>query len=112
MNSNTPVMYYPNATSLTNTMYLNNAMFFGMRSRQEDVNLRWGDIKNFKWRKFLEYPERSTKTRNGVTGENRAFTTKMFEDRGNPRCPVYMYQLYAEKRPDQMKLLDSPFTLG
>ncbi|KAJ8309919.1 hypothetical protein KUTeg_011784, partial [Tegillarca granosa] len=62
--------------------------------------------------KFLEYTERSTKTRTGVTSENRAFTPKMFEDRGNPRCPVYMYQLYAEKRPDQMKLPDSPFYIG
>ncbi|KAJ8311209.1 hypothetical protein KUTeg_011237 [Tegillarca granosa] len=73
--------------------------FFGMRSRQEHVNLRWGDIKVKRTsigEQFLEYPERSTKTHTVVTSENRAFTPKMFEE-GNPSCPVYIYQLYAEK---------------
>ncbi|CAC5423779.1 unnamed protein product [Mytilus coruscus] len=33
-----------NAKSLSNTVFLNNSMYFGMRSRTEHEHLRWGDV--------------------------------------------------------------------
>ncbi|XP_061180197.1 zinc finger MYM-type protein 3-like [Saccostrea echinata] len=104
-----------NPKALSNTVYLNNSMYFGMRSRTEHVNLRWGDIElkeTSTVEKFLELSERATKTRTGVTGETRAFAPKMFEEKGNPRCPVKMYLLYKRKRPDKMLTEDSPFYIG
>lgn len=90
-------------------------MYFGMRSRTEHVNLRWGDIElkeTSTGDRFLELSERATKTRTGVSGDTRAFAPKMFEDKGNPRCPVATYVLYKDKRPDKMQAEDSPFYIG
>eukprot|EP00105_Crassostrea_gigas_P002132 XP_011414559.1 PREDICTED: zinc finger MYM-type protein 3 isoform X2 [Crassostrea gigas] len=61
--------------SLINVLYLNNTMHFGMRSRTEHVNLRWGDVQQkvpSTGEEDLEYRERSTKTRTGVTSESRS----------------------------------------
>lgn len=73
--------------SLINVLYLNNTMHFGMRSRAEHVSLRWGDVQQkvtSTGEEYLEYRERSTKTRTGVTSESRSFAPKMFENRDNP----------------------------
>ena len=70
---------------MRNTVYLHNAMFFGMRSRTEHINLKWGDVElkeTSTGAKFLELSERATKTRKGVTGDTRGFAPKMFEDKG------------------------------
>lgn len=80
-------------------------MHFGMRSRAEHVSLRWGDVQQkvtSTGEEYLEYRERSTKTRTGVTSESRSFAPKMFENRDNPRCPVLAYKEFARRRPEQM----------
>lgn len=77
--------------SLINVLYLNNTMHFGMRSRAEHVSLRWGDVQQkvtSTGEEYLEYRERSTKTRTGVTSESRSFAPKMFENRGT-YCQIY-----------------------
>ncbi|CAC5377808.1 unnamed protein product [Mytilus coruscus] len=104
-----------NPRALTNTVFLNNSMFFGMRSRLEHQNLRWGDIDlktTSAGEKYLEFTERATKTRSGATSDARAFSPKMFENKGDPRCPVSLYLMYAGKRPEKMKADDSKFYVG
>ncbi|XP_062574710.1 uncharacterized protein LOC134236557 [Saccostrea cucullata] len=61
---------------------------------------------------YLEYAERATKTRTGITSDTRNFAPKMFEDRGNPRCPVLAYKEFANRRPEAMKKPESPFYIG
>ncbi|XP_062568066.1 uncharacterized protein LOC134230309 [Saccostrea cucullata] len=71
--------------SLMNVLYLNNTMHFGMRSRIEHVNLSRGDVTmkvTSTGEEYLEYAERATKTRTGITSDTRNFAPKMFEDRG------------------------------
>eukprot|EP00105_Crassostrea_gigas_P032800 XP_011455947.1 PREDICTED: uncharacterized protein LOC105348291 isoform X1 [Crassostrea gigas] len=101
--------------SLINVLYLNNTMHFGMRSRAEHVSLRWNGVQQkvtSTGEEYLEYRERSTKTRTGVTSESRSFAPKMFENRDNPRCPVLAYKEFARRRPEQMNNPESPFYLG
>ncbi|CAG2237633.1 unnamed protein product [Mytilus edulis] len=71
-----------NAQSLLNTVFLNNSMYFGMRSRTEHEHLRWGDVE--------------LKTTSS----------------GNQRCPIQMYLLYAQKRPVNMKEDEAKFYVG
>ncbi|CAC5413764.1 unnamed protein product [Mytilus coruscus] len=61
---------------------------------------------------YLEYTERARKTRSGATSDARAFPPKKFENKGNPRCPVNLYLMYAAKRPEKMKEDDSKFYIG
>ncbi|CAG2188645.1 unnamed protein product [Mytilus edulis] len=89
--------------------------FFEMRSRLEHENLRWGNIDlktTSAGEKYLEFTERATKTRSGATSDARAFSPKMFENKGDPRCPVSLYLMYAGKRPEKMKADDSKFYVG
>uniref|UniRef100_A0A8W8NP22 Tyr recombinase domain-containing protein n=1 Tax=Magallana gigas TaxID=29159 RepID=A0A8W8NP22_MAGGI len=87
--------------SLMNVLYLNNTMHFEMRSRAEHISLRLGDVQQkvtSTREEYLEYRERSTKTRTGVTN--------------NPRCPVLAYKEFARRRPEQMNSPNqSPFYL-
>ncbi|XP_062595369.1 uncharacterized protein KIAA1958-like, partial [Saccostrea cucullata] len=104
-----------NPKAVINTLYINNTLHFGMRSRLEHSNLRWGDVQvkiDTSGQKFLEFTERATKTRNGVVGGSRPYAPKMYEDKDNPRCPVAMYEFYAEKRPQTMLKKEDPFYLG
>ncbi|VDI81549.1 Hypothetical predicted protein [Mytilus galloprovincialis] len=90
-------------------------MYFGMRSRTEHEHLRWGDVElktTSSGERYLEYSERATKTRTGVNSDSRAFPPKMFEDKGNQRCPIQMYLLYAQKRPVNMKEDEAKFYVG
>lgn len=86
-----------------------------MRSRVEHVNLRWGDVQQkvtSTGEEYLEYRERSTKTRTEVTSESRSLGPKMFENRGNPRCPVLAYKEFARRGPEQIKNIELPFYIG
>ncbi|XP_071142948.1 uncharacterized protein [Mytilus edulis] len=110
------IIYFSgNAQSLLNTVFLNNSMYFGMRSRTEHEHLRWGDVElktTSSGERYLEYSERATKTRTGVNSDSRAFPPKMFEDKGNQRCPIQMYLLYAQNRPVNMKEDEAKFYVG
>ena len=57
-------MYIGNPRALINTMWLNLAIHFGLRGRQEHVNMLWGDMKlleDVNGIQYVEYNERSTK---------------------------------------------------
>ena len=60
-------------------------MHLGLRSNEVHSNLRWGDLElltNATGEEYLEYTERATKTRTGVTSDCRAFKPKMFAQPG------------------------------
>ena len=76
-----------------------------------------GDIKlkiSSDWTEYLELNQRQTKTR---TGENlsdvRRVTSKMFATNDNdPRNPVALYKMYAQKRPANFYDVNDPFYLA
>ncbi|XP_021371134.1 uncharacterized protein LOC110461792 [Mizuhopecten yessoensis] len=103
-----------NPTSLNNTIWWNNTTHFGLRSRQEHIDMKWGDVclkTSSDGQEYLEYSERSTKTRTGQ-GVGRPFNPKMFSVTDDLRCPVEVYKTYRSQRPEAMKAPESPFYLA
>ena len=78
--------------------------------------MRWGDVERKETADgtaFLEYNERQMKTRTGTDPKDScAVKPKMFALKGSDRDPVQAYDLYASKRPDDLKTPDSPFYLA
>ena len=76
----------------------------------------WGDVRLSQTstrQGYLEFNKRKTKTRSGNDPRNvRAITLKMFAVSKNEKCPVKAYEVYAEKRPAEMKTDDAPFYLA
>ena len=85
---------------------------FGFRGVQESKSLKWGDVtlKTGETGEFIEFNERTTKTRNGESG-HRAFQPKIFAT-NTDKCPVTAYKLFAKKRPESMLLPDAPFFIS
>ncbi|CAC5407211.1 unnamed protein product [Mytilus coruscus] len=101
-----------NPRALVHTMFLNNTLHFGMRTRLDRTELRWVDIElkqHSTGDEFLLYTERATKTRTGQSNDSRPFQPKMFSDPENPRCPVHAYNVFKDKRPAEMLKSESPF---
>ncbi|VDH94680.1 Hypothetical predicted protein [Mytilus galloprovincialis] len=104
-----------NPQSLVRTVWMNNTLHFGLRSREKHTTLRWGDIQmkaTTDGQQYLEHTERITKTRNGANLDTRAFQAKLFADIGNPRCPIQTYKQFLRRRPEDMVADDCPFYLG
>lgn len=62
-------------------MWLNTTVHIGLRGRQEHVQMLWGDIElntDNSGVQYLEFHERTTKTRQGVSRDTRAFSPKMY----------------------------------
>ena len=81
--------------------------------------MRWGDVQlqsSAEGTKFLEYTERKTKTRTGAEPKGtRTVKPKMLSVSGSDRDPLRAFHLYAAKRPEQMKEInseESPFYLA
>jgi hypothetical protein len=56
-------------------------MHFGLRGRQEHMQMLWGDLtlkRGSDGVEYIEFNERTTKTRQGSTRDTRAFQPKMF----------------------------------
>jgi hypothetical protein len=105
-----------NPSSLINTLWFNNTLYFGMRGgATEQHALEWADVTLHSDPdcEYLEYNERTTKTRTGAdTTNTRACPPRMYATPDNPdRCPVNVYKAYAEHRPE-MPTLDAPFYLS
>lgn len=68
--------------SLLNCMWFVTTLFLGLRGRDEHVQMCWGDLElktTASGEEFLEFTERSTKTRTGKDTRNkRAYNPKMF----------------------------------
>ena len=80
-------LYYSSDTaeSLIHTLWLMFTLGFGLRGRQEHVNMLWGDIElltDTNGRRYLEFTERATKTRNGLNGQVRTDKQIIFEMKG------------------------------
>jgi hypothetical protein len=74
------LVFTGNPQSILNSMRLNTTMHFGLRGRQEHVQMLWGDIElitDDSGVQYLEFHERTTKTRQGVSRDIRAFAPKM-----------------------------------
>jgi hypothetical protein len=105
--------------SLINTMWYLNTLHFGIRGGcEEHRNICWGDIvlKNDPISKFdyLEYHERTTKTRTGEDLRNtRACPPRMYATPDNrERCPVHTYICYQARRPEDFCNQNDPFYLA
>ncbi|KAK3099255.1 hypothetical protein FSP39_001710 [Pinctada imbricata] len=108
-----------NPNSLLNTFWFLNTLHFGMRGgATEHRAMCWGDIilkhDNSLNLDFLEYHERTTKTRTGDDLRNvRPCPPRMYATPDNPsRCPVALYMLYSSKRPEGYSNPDDPFYLA
>ncbi|KAL9981538.1 hypothetical protein ACROYT_G010249 [Oculina patagonica] len=103
-----------NAEALLITVWLFNAVHFGLRGCEEHGQMTWGDVELYMeadGTEYLEYPERQTKTRTGAEPRNvRAVKLKAFAAPNGPpkRDPVAVYKIYSEKRPDAMNKPDAP----
>ncbi|KXJ06675.1 Uncharacterized protein KIAA1958 [Exaiptasia diaphana] len=107
-----------NAEALINTIWYMNTIHFGLRACDEHRQMKWGDVQlktDTDGTEYLEYSERQTKTRTGEDPRNirpvkpKAFATQTHKPDKNP---VFVYKLYAEKRPLSMQDPDAPFYLG
>ena len=87
----------------------------GLRGRQEDRQLKWGDLvrrEDHDGEIFIEFSERTTKIRQGDTNEELAFRPKMWENKENPqRCPIHLLSIFQDHRPFAMLYDESPFYL-
>ena len=108
--------------TLQQTLWWLIATHMGTRGRDEHRKLRFGDFfvgSTTDGHEYVEFSaERGTKTRTGETekstNENaRVFKPKMWATPDMPsRCPVRLYQKFAEKRPPDMCTPNSPFYLA
>ena len=99
--------------SLIQTVWWNNCLHFGMRSREEYHSLK---IEQFpleideNGRRYISYTEGLSKTRNkGLNFKPRLIFPKMNENR-TERYPVAFFLLFKSKRPVELRNMD-PFYL-
>ena len=101
------------AEALLNTVCFINTIHFGLRGCKEHREMCWGDVKlcqTSTGKEYLQFNETETKTRSGNDPRNvRAIAPKMFAVPNNEKCPVNAYNVYAEKRPAEVKTDDAPF---
>ena len=92
--------------SLTQTVWWNNCLHFGMRGREEHHSLK---IEQFRLeidengRCYISYTEGLSKTRNkGLNFKPRLISPKMHENK-TERCPVAFFLLFKSKRPVELR---------
>ncbi|CAG2220035.1 unnamed protein product [Mytilus edulis] len=96
-----------NPDALTNTVWLNNSMHFGMRSSQEHQDMKFGDIEMKATSggvQYLEFTERQTKTRKGE-GSARPFAPKMFAIAENTNKWYSMQPMGKNKLGELVKVM-------
>ena len=104
-----------NPRALINTMWWLLTQHFGLRGRQEHHNMKVEDFclqRDDDGIEYLTFAEGPTKTRQGgLKVKPRLVTPKMFATGNEERCPVMLFKVYLEKRPDEMKST-GPFYLS
>ncbi|XP_069101555.1 uncharacterized protein [Argopecten irradians] len=105
--------------SVLNTLWFQNTLHFGMRGGStEHRTMCWGDIELKHDPEvdldYLEYHERTTKTRTGDDIRNiRPCPPRMYATPQTPeRCPVALYCFYEAKRPSDFCNTNDPFYLA
>lgn len=89
------------------------ALHFGFRACHESRQMRMGDVivhVDDRGDKYLEFVERLTKTRCG-SGNSWDFNPKAWLTSGE-LCPVYLYQVYNQRKPPKMLAEGMPFYLA
>ena len=102
--------------ALLRTIWLNNTLHFGWRTRDEHRKVQQGDLiiqkeEGLSGREDVMWmTERGGKTRTGAkdTMPERYFNPRMYAT-NTERCPVKFYKTYLDRKPDAMKQPDSPF---
>ena len=87
----------------------------GHRGRQKSCQLKWGDISmgQDEHGRYLNFKERTTKTRQEENCDARDAPPKGHESKKNKECcPVELYELYKTCRLSQMLDTDSPLYLA
>ena len=85
-----------NPEALINYMWMNNTLHFGLRGRQDHMNMLWGDLEigiTSTGREYISFTERATKTRTGAQ-DPRRFIPKMFVQPGKLCIYTCMYISY------------------
>ena len=104
-----------NPRALINTMWWLLTQHFGLRGRQEHHNMKVEDFclqRDDDGIEYLTFAEGPTKTRQGgLKVKPRLVTPKMFATGNEERCPVMLFKIYLEKRPEEMKTT-GPFYLS
>ncbi|XP_070201054.1 uncharacterized protein KIAA1958 homolog [Littorina saxatilis] len=107
--------HHPEA--IINGLWWYNTTHFGLRGVTSHRNMRWGDVVLMTdpfGEEYLEYNERTTKTRTGPNTANvrqvppRAWATPAAPD----RCPVQLYKEYQSRRPSHCSGADDPFYIA
>ena len=106
------------AITLQKTVWWKITKNFGHRARDEARQREFGVIaEGFDDKRKSNYliwdTKRSTKTRNRALpiGHERDFNPKAWEEPGDQRCPVRIFQCFKSHRPESMQSLKSPMFL-
>ena len=103
-----------NPRALINTMWWLLTQHFGLRGRQEHHNMKVEDFclqQDDDGIEYLTFAEGPKKTRQGGQKvKPRLVTPKMFATGNEERCPLMLFKVYVEKRPEEMRTT-GPFYL-
>lgn len=95
-----------NPRALINTVWWNNCLHFGMRSREEHYHISMEDFSfeiDSLGRQFVSYNEGVTKTRKGgLNYQERLIKPKMYASH-DENCPVKIFLLFKSKRPESLR---------
>ena len=88
---------------------------FGKRVNKENHAIRWGDVglnTNSMGTKYLTLNERETKTRQGDAVADVKGPINVYADVDQPEyCPIRHYELFKQRRPQDMLTSDARFYL-
>ena len=110
-------MQTDNPEGLLNAVWYTVNKLCGQRGSEGTRKMCWGDIdlkQDENGNRYLEFNERTTKTRNGANLSNlREFAPTMWEIPNDPvRCPVRIYEEFRKRRPAPCLNDESPFFIG
>ena len=103
--------------SILNTLWFYNTAGFGLRGVDEHRQMTYGDVSlktDADGIEYLEFTERSTKTRQGGDTTNiRQIKPKIWENTSNKsRCPVSVFKKYMQLRPADYCNENDPFYIA
>ena len=92
-----------NSRSLINTIFWNNCVVFGLRSRKVHHQMQMRDFEihiNNSGRKYVSFDTQGMRKTNsgGLNSKPRPVSPRMYAT-GGPRCPVRLFNSYVNHRP-------------
>lgn len=105
---------HSDAEVMLNTLFLINSIYFRLVTMCEHVNMLWGDVQchmDTQSDCYLQY--RPLVEKGHLNAENDSAPPKIFANvERSDRCPVQLYLLYSNHRPEKMCVPDAPFYLS